>query len=376
MTNELFSFVKDSLEKGKSREEIRAALASASWTDDAIEHALASFAEIPFPVAVPKPKPRLQAREAFLYLLSFITLYISSFSFGVLLFTFINKWFPDALNPSSAPFFDLKTPLAAIVIAFPLYSVLTWKLAKDAVRNLERRQSDIKKLLTYLTLVIAAAVIIGDLIAVVSHLLGGELTVRFVLKVATILLITGSIFGYYLWDVQNGEKEKRERIRSKTPLAVKIFAGAVMACVLVSAGYGFSLVGTPGAQRLLAFDQRRIQDVSSISTGIESYWMKTGKLPLGLDDLVVQHFDYGSIKDPKTNTLYEYRQITTDSYEICAIFETDSKKADRSGSYSSIQPYPYGSEDASWQHGIGRTCFQRRVQLPVQGAMPYTVPVK
>ncbi|MBI2113400.1 MAG: hypothetical protein HYT50_02380, partial [Candidatus Wildermuthbacteria bacterium] len=95
MNNELQSFVKASLEKGMNRDEIRSALRKAGWQEDEITKALFSFAEVDFPVAVPKPKPYLDAKEAFLYLVSFITLYISAFSFGALIFLFIDLWFPD-----------------------------------------------------------------------------------------------------------------------------------------------------------------------------------------------------------------------------------------------------------------------------------------
>ena len=64
-----------------------------------------------------------------------------------------------------------------------------------------------RKWLTYLTLVVAAGIIIGDLIALLSSLLGGDLSVPFTLKAMTILAITGCIFGYYLWDLRQTEQE-------------------------------------------------------------------------------------------------------------------------------------------------------------------------
>ena len=48
---------------------------------------------------------------------------------------------------------------------------------------------------------------IGDLIALLVALLSGELSVPFMLKVATVLLIAGMIFGYYRWDL-GGDEEK------------------------------------------------------------------------------------------------------------------------------------------------------------------------
>ena len=80
-------------------------------------------------------------------------------------------------------------------------------MTKDMQRNAEKKSSKIRKWLTYITLFITAGVIIGDLITLIFNLLGGELTLRFILKVLTVLLIAGIIFGYYLWDLKKEEKE-------------------------------------------------------------------------------------------------------------------------------------------------------------------------
>lgn len=209
MQNELYIFVKEALEKGQSRESIQDALSRAGWEEEEIKKALAAFANIDFPVAVPRRQPYLQAREAFLYLISFIALYITAFSFGALAFSFIDIWFPDTIqqqyrDPSST---GLRMAIASLIIAFPLYLFMMRLLAKSAKKDPERRASKVRKWLTYLTLVVAAGIIIGDLIAVVFSLLGGELAVRFMLKALTVFLITGSIFGYYLSDLQKDEKE-------------------------------------------------------------------------------------------------------------------------------------------------------------------------
>lgn len=207
MNAELYYFVKESLGQKIPRSSIQETLVRAGWDSEEVQKALASFADIDFPVPVPRPRPYLQAREAFLYLISFITLYITAFSFGALVFGFINKFFPDPLE-FSYRVVSFNTPLAAIIIAFPIYLFVTWRLSQATTKNPERRESRIRKWLTYLTLVVAAAVIIGDLIALVASLLGGDITIRFLLKAVTILAITGSIFGYYLSDLREEEKEK------------------------------------------------------------------------------------------------------------------------------------------------------------------------
>ena len=204
MSQELHSFVKESLEKNQSRTAIQEALLSAGWQEQEIAKALNSFAEVNFPIPVPKKKPYLVAREAFLYLVSFITLYIVALSFGALVFSFINIWFPDPLRfGGGVP----RTAIASLIVAFPIFLVITRALHKGAAQDPERKDSRVKKWLTYFTLVIAAGVLIGDLITVLSSLLGGELTMRFLLKSLIVFGVAGSIFGYYLSDLQKEEKE-------------------------------------------------------------------------------------------------------------------------------------------------------------------------
>ena len=58
-----------------------------------------------------------------------------------------------------------------------------------------------------MTLFVAAAVIIGDLTALVYNFLGGEMSLRFAIKVITVAAIAGGIFGYYLWDLRQEERE-------------------------------------------------------------------------------------------------------------------------------------------------------------------------
>ena len=373
MTNELYTFVKESLGKGMDRAAIHAALAQAGWQEEEIKNALSAFAEVQFPIPVPKPKPYLQAREAFLYLVSFITLYITAFSFGVLVFAFIDKLLPDPLQFRGFFPRGLTTSLASLIVAFPLYLFMMRQLGKAAARDPERRQSKVGKWLTYITLVIAAGIIIGDLIAVLSNLLGGELTIRFVLKAFTILAITGSIFGYYLWSLQKEEKEEGEKgkqtVAQKNPSGVRIFVGAVVAAIVLVVGYGLILVGTPAQQRLIQFDERRVSDLQNISFAIDSYWGRTGTLPESLEVLQEnpQYYYVPSVHDPKTGMFYEYSVYEDTIYELCAEFETDSSQ--QKEKYEGAQraaipasPAPFFEEGRKWEYSVGRTCFKRQIQ--------------
>jgi hypothetical protein len=92
---DLTQFVRDALARGVPRDTIRAKLAEARWRPEEIDAALASWADTEFPIPVPQRRAYLSAREAFLYLVLFVTLYTSAFNVGAMLFQFIERWLPD-----------------------------------------------------------------------------------------------------------------------------------------------------------------------------------------------------------------------------------------------------------------------------------------
>ena len=73
-SRELEQFVRDALMRGEARPSIEAALASAGWAPEQVRDALEAYAPVAFPIPVPRPRPYLSAREAFLYLLLFAPL--------------------------------------------------------------------------------------------------------------------------------------------------------------------------------------------------------------------------------------------------------------------------------------------------------------
>ena len=206
---DLQRFVRDGLARGTSRAELGSVLAKAGWDRPEVSAALACFADLDFPVPVPRPKASLSARDAFLYLILFTTLYISAFSLGRLVFELINQTFPDPL--SSPPAFDraaqaIRWSVASLMVAFPVFAGVSWKVGRDVAASSSRRVSPIRRWLTYTTLFVAAAVLIGDVTVLVNSVLAGDLTTRFVLKVLTVGAIAGTTFWYYLTDLRVDER--------------------------------------------------------------------------------------------------------------------------------------------------------------------------
>lgn len=205
---QLENFVKEALQSGSSKDETAKALQSAGWPEAQINNALGAFADVAFPVPVPRPRPSLSARDAFLYLVLFSTLYYGAWNLGSLLFSFIDRAFPDAARGNYPRFFDAdRWSTAAIIIAFPVFFFLARYIGEQIKLNPFKRLSPARRWLTYLTLFVASSTLLGDTTTLIYNLLGGDLTIRFVLKVLVVAVIAGSAFAYYLLDLRKEERE-------------------------------------------------------------------------------------------------------------------------------------------------------------------------
>jgi uncharacterized protein DUF5671 len=171
--------------------------------------ALAAFAPVDYPVPVPRPQPSLSAREAFTYLLLFTSLYIVAFNLGRLLFDLINQAFPDPAVSRRDIFVreSMRWSVASLIVALPVFLYMSRVSARSMHRDSTKRLSPVRRWLTYVTLFVAACVLIGDSVSLVYNFLGGEITVRFVLKSLTVAIIAGTAFWYYLSDLRADEKE-------------------------------------------------------------------------------------------------------------------------------------------------------------------------
>ncbi len=300
-------------------------------------------------------------RDVFLYLLSIVTLVASAISFGVLVFQYIDVYFPDPLSDyyfsSSSYYSSIRQALAALIVIFPVYFWVSRFLKKDIDQNPEKRELKIRKWLLYFTVFVAALVIIGDLVTLINTFLNGELTMRFILKVLAILFIAGSIFSYYF-------SELRElRTRGKNNLDwIGIYKWIVVAVVILAIGFGFYVAGSPQSQRTVRFDERRTQDLSLLQSHIINYWQKKNELPQNLEQMANDILGIVIPKDPKTGVSYEYKVLGKLKFELCATFETSSsdQNVSRPKAIPVMYPYP-GGEVQTWQHKAERACFQRTI---------------
>src|SRR3989344_87237 len=319
-------------------------------------------------------------RDVFMYLLAIVTLVISAVSFGILVFQYINIYFPDVLADyymgSSAYLGSVRQSLAFVIVVFPVYVWASRFLRRDMEANPEKKELKIRKWLLYLTVFAAGLTIIGDLVALLNTFLEGEITARFILKVLTIFFIAGSVFFYYFRELRSDELKKDVW----KAWGIRAFPWAVISVVLAAVVFGFFVAGSPTSRRTERFDERRVQDLSVIQSHVISYWQNKGALPGNLGELPDDLLGVVVPVDPKTGNAYEYRVVRdllrsegdempkpagVVKFQLCAPFET-SNKGDGNGGIRPMpalpMSYPYpGGEVQTWDHGVGRVCFERTI---------------
>lgn len=197
---EVQTFIAAAKSQGASDEILVSLLRDRGWPERLIYDALAGYYEDRTGMPIPaRGATGGAAKDSFVDLLSLITLGIWTCSAASILFTVIDRWFPDPALTSSYSYqvSSLAWQMASIIVAFPVYLWLMRVLLTDIEAHPEKSFSAVRKWFTYLALFITAFVLVGDAITVLGVFLRGELTTRFVMKVITIFFVSGSIFWYY-----------------------------------------------------------------------------------------------------------------------------------------------------------------------------------
>jgi hypothetical protein len=198
--SDLKQFLDAARNQGASDETLVALLRGREWPEEDVYRVLADHFESRTGIHVPSYKRSSSAKDAFLYLFCFSTLATWTLGLGSILFTLIERWFPDPLVPTyyyRGAYYQMADALACVIIAFPVYLWVTRSILRELQLHPEKLESSVRKWLTYIALLIAAGIVIGDLITFLTYFLRGELTARFVAKIATVLLIAGGVFWYY-----------------------------------------------------------------------------------------------------------------------------------------------------------------------------------
>ncbi len=214
MNKAIQEFLDAAKRQGASDESLVALLRGRGWPEDDVYRALADHFENQSGVLVPAYKRSGSAKDAFLYLLSFAMLATWTIGLGSVMFTLIDRWIRDPLSPANnyyaGGYYQIADSLACIIVAFPIYLLTMRVILREAGLHSEKLESPVRKWLTYIALLIAAGVVVGDLITFLTYFLRGELTGRFMAKTSVVLVLAGGVFWYYLGSLQKGAAAMRK----------------------------------------------------------------------------------------------------------------------------------------------------------------------
>jgi hypothetical protein len=347
-------FIQHARGKGLDFATIRQLLLSAGWKEKDIARA---FASGNLDMAVPEPAGSGNARDSFIYLLAFAALYVVVGSVIALYYTYVDYLYPDqAVNTVNVNdvLDGVRYAIAAIVIAFPLFLVLNLVMERVVRQAPDSPKQPVARWLIYLTMFLAAAVMVGDLIVLLYYFLDGSLTTGFVLKVIVLLVIAQVILSYYYLVGITSAKGTAVALR-------KLLAGTGIIAVSGAIVLGFSLAGSPITARQHKMDEKRVDDLRAIQGVIQQMTTKrvngeiqvTRLLPKTLEKVAeYQQQRQGALalnlSDPDTGVKYVYAVTGEHTYELSANFALARDN----------------QHDLFWNHAAGKHSFKVNLVSP------------
>ncbi len=305
-------------------------------------------------------KPKVTPKDFVLWIGAMVSLYAGVVSFITLLFDYINHAFPNPVT--NAYYYDpysssISYETASLIVLTPVFLVLMRTIRRGIAADPSRNEIWVRRWALFLTLFLAGATMVVDLIVLLNTYLQGEdLTTGFLLKVLAVLLVAGLGFMHFIADLWGYWEREKARAR--------MVNWAVGALVLTTIVAGFFIIGTPQQMRAQKQDAIRLQDLQNIQSQVVSYWQQKEKLPTSLADLA-DPISYAVVPvDPQTNSSYGYKATGALAFELCATFSTEGGTNGLQGRFAKpIEPVPAGGTGIqdNWQHGVGEVCFKRTI---------------
>lgn len=283
-----------------------------------------------------------------------VSFYWAVIAFVTLLFEYINHAYPDPLASYGDIYSSsVRFSMASLIVLAPVAVALMYMIRRTIQKDASKEHVWVRRWAIMLTLFAAGATVAIDLITLLNTFLGGELTVRFLLKVLAILLVALGTFLYFLAELR--------RYWSAHPRRARASAIAVMVLALITIIAGFFIIGTPNDMRLMRYDEQRIDDLSNIQHQILYYYQQKRELPDSLGDLDDPLSGWTVPEDPEGRT-YAYAKTAPLTFELCATFNRPSRDLAGQGAYPAREiSVPRTGINESWRHEEGEACFTRTI---------------
>lgn len=299
---------------------------------------------------------KVTAKDFFLWFGAMAALYGGVVSFVSLIFDYIETAFP---NPVYDMYYqgygfgsNISYETASLIVLTPVFMVLMRLIRRDIAADPSRNDTWVRRWALVLTVFLAGAAMVVDLIvALTTYLQGEEVTVAFLLKVLTVFLVAGAGFLHLYADMKG--------YWQREPGKAKLLNYAVGVLVLATIIAGFFIIGTPQEIRRMKQDNIRVQDLQNIQWQVVNYWQQKESLPANLEELIDPLSGYNIPVDPKTGEPYGYERTSPLDFQLCATFEMAGDQ--KASGYLSARPYAAPSEQDNWQHEAGEVCFDRSI---------------
>ncbi len=199
--DDLSGFIQAAKDRGVADAFIVELLRQEGWAERHVYRAFSKYYAQTLGVTVPARSQGIEyARDAFYYLLNFISLGFWTIALGQISYVLVSQWFPD---PTQHAYYtslqdELSWQIATVLVTFPIFLIVHARIRRALSQRPDLYDSGVRKWLTYLALVLAAFVVVGDAVWFLDALLRGELSIRFLLDSLGLLVLGGGTFAYYL----------------------------------------------------------------------------------------------------------------------------------------------------------------------------------
>lgn len=289
-------------------------------------------------------------KYAFYYILSLVALIFVAISSAIIVFQIIDKSVFDALayygsysNQSA-----LRFGISALLISAPIFFLCVNLINNGLKKGEIDKESPLRNWLTYFILAVSAVVILGSLVGIINAFLSGEMTLKSILQLITVIIIASLVFSFYLYDIRRNKISKKDK-------AMKIFFFSSVSLVVIIFVSAWFFVESPKMARERKIDEKIMNNIHSLESYINSYYEKEERLPEDLSEVnsVAEVVNFNQfLINPVSGEKIEYKKMGERDFELCANFRTDSYESERN------EVYPIYIGDGSKVYVKGWNCFK------------------
>lgn len=278
------------------------------------------------------------AFHLFLYLTGFLSFGFVFFGLTNILFEFFNKTLAGD-DPLATVFNQesVRMAIAFLIIAGPLYYFLINLINRKLFLKEIDVLSGVRKVLTYLALFVLVAIIIGDLIFLLSSFLNGDYTEIFLAKAFSLLILAGVFGCFYFWEVRRKIIEKKN---------FSLWLGGFLILWLGILFLGFSIIDKPSVAREKRLDAKIIMQMNSLRNEIKVFYSDKKRNPTQSE---LENRVAGEESIALKKGEIEYVPKDFDEYSLCGVFKHEWDGKEQSSDFWN---------DSFWKHPQGKYCFE------------------